>query len=152
MTQCLFDHIELLEHQVQSFARNPLDPSPTLCCDVEEMMSVYVSLLHELEKSIKRVSPREAWNQAAVDERLPMYQRYVILGELMRDSVKRLKVAGYKVGGLDEFMRAFILARAGASAAVDAPALQRAVAGVVTVRTLREGADELSGPIVGSGR
>lgn len=96
-------HISCLESHVQSYAA----AGAINRLDVEELMSIFMSLSAELEKSLARdwVSP-EALQSALAD-----FKRLASIGGRIRTMATSLRKEGHIVTGLDPFVRSVIRCR-----------------------------------------
>jgi len=138
MAQFLPAQIDLLERQVESYASHVSEHAAAmLCYDVEEVMSLYNSLFHEIERAAEKTSPSEIGNPKNIQEFVPLYSRHVRIGERIRELIRPLKSLGFEVSGLDPFMRALIAARAGAASVETAGAISAYDRGEIKTRPLQ---------------
>jgi hypothetical protein len=141
MSQFLPAQIDCLARQVESYGSD--HATAMLCYDVEELMSLYVSLFNELERGVAKASPRDKWDQSAVDASLPVYRRLLQVGDGIRVFMRELKVKGYRVEGIEAFMSAYLRTRiASETESLVAASLEWERGGCKT-RPLQELIDEL---------
>jgi hypothetical protein len=144
MAQFLPAQIDLFERQVESYAAHASDHAAAmLCYDVEELMSIYVSFFHEMEKAVRKPSVSLEWEKA-VKEWSPLYRRLVRMGDRLRDLIRNLKAVGFEVAGLDPFMRALLGARVGADAEHNYAIISAVNQGKLPTRPVKVPSDELS--------
>jgi hypothetical protein len=139
MSQFLPAQIDCLARQVESYGSD--HATAMLCYDVEELMSIYISLFNELERGVAKASPRDKWDQHAVDASLPVYRRLLQVGDGIRTFVRALKAKGYRVEGIEAFLSAYLRTRIASDTEVNMAAF--ANGGELNARPIQELVDEL---------
>jgi len=137
MAYFLPGQINCLETQVEAYAA--AHTQAMHCFDVEELMSLFVSLAGELEKSTAKEQLSNPARQAAIAE----FRHMTIVGSRIRGMVAQVRKDGYTVTGIDEFMRSLIRCRATADTDEIIAERDQIARGEVKSRPIQELIDEL---------
>jgi hypothetical protein len=129
--------INCLDTQVEAYAA--AHTQAMHCFDVEELVSLFVSLEGELEKSTAKEQLSGFARQTAIAE----YKHLATVGGRIRDMVARLRKDGFTVTGIDPFMRSLIRCRAAADGDELVAERDRVARGEITTRPIQELIDEL---------
>ena len=145
MAQFVASQIDLLERQVDACAAQPSTYNrAALCQDVEELMSIYIAFLQDVDETVTRVSPQTRWNQAEVDKWLPCYKSLARIGPKVRDLIRSLKSMEFEIAGVHAFMESFVAAKAWAEAEENAKLIAAVEAGEIKTRPIEDLLNELS--------
>jgi hypothetical protein len=129
--------INCLDDQVEAYAA--AHTQAMHCFDVEELISLFVSLAGELEKSTSKGQLAGIARQEAISE----FEHLALVGARIRDMVGRLRSDGLSVTGLDAFMQSLIRCRAASDAKGIVAERDRVARGEIKSRPIQELLDEL---------
>jgi hypothetical protein len=129
--------INCLDSQVEAYTA--AHTKAMECFDVEELVSLFVSLAAEMEKSATKGDAPGAARQATIAE----FKQLVSVGGRIRDMVRRLRDDGYVVAGTDDLLRSLIRCRAAADSDDIAADRDRVTRGEIKTRPVQELIDEL---------
>lgn len=129
--------INCLDNQVEAYAA--AHSQAMHCFDVEELVSLFVSLAGELEKLAAKEQSSSSQSQVTITE----FKHLATVGGRIRDMVVQLREDGYTVTGIDPFMRSLIRCRAAADAEEILAEREQVARGDIKTRPIQELIDEL---------
>ena len=129
--------INCLDDQVEAYAA--AHSHAMHCFDLEELISLFVSLAGELEKS----TSKEHLAGSALQDATGEFEHLAVVGARIRDMVGRLRSDGFSVTGIDPFMQSLIRCRAASDANRIVTDRDRVARGEIKSRPIQELLDEL---------
>ena len=137
--------INCLDSQVEAYAS--AHTKAMECFDVEELVSLFVSLTAELEKSAAKLVLNGASRQVTIGE----FKHLASVGARIRGMVRGLREDGYTVAGADDFLRSLVRCCAAADSDEILEERGRVTRGEIKTRAIQELVDELQRRDIASG-